>query len=78
MKKRHEEQAGYHKGYSTIDQIFNLQSIVQKYLCKKKGRCYVIFVDFSKAFETIPHCKIGVRQGCMLSISFYTVPERIN
>ena len=108
-EKRQEEQAGYRKGYSTIDQIFNLQSIVQKYLCKKKGRCYVIFVDFSKAFDTIPHCllwfklinngihgdtlrflrnmymhlqscvctgegltkcftcKIGVRQGCMLS-----------
>ena len=43
------------KGYSTIDQIFNLQGIVQKYLCKKKGRCYVIFVDFSKVFDTIPH-----------------------
>ena len=55
-EKRQEEQAGYRKGYSTIDQIFNLQSIVQKYLCKKKGRCYVIFVDFSKAFDTIPHC----------------------
>ena len=35
-EKRQEEQAGYRKGYSTIDQIFNLQSIVQKYLCKKK------------------------------------------
>ena len=96
---------------NTIDQIFNLQSIVQKYLCKKKGRCHVIFVNFFKAFDTIPHCllwfklinnglhgdtlrflqnmymhlqscvcvctgdgltkcfpcKIGVRQGCMLS-----------
>ena len=52
---RHEEQAGYRKNYSTVDQIFTLQCLVQKYLCKKKGRCYVIFVDFSKAFDAIPH-----------------------
>ena len=52
---RHEEQAGYRKNYSTVDQKFTLQCLVQKYLCKKKGRCYVIFVDFSKAFDAIPH-----------------------
>ena len=49
-EKRQEEKAGYRKGYSTIDQIFNLQSIVQKFLCRKRK------VDFSKAFDTIPHC----------------------
>ena len=32
-----------------------MQCIVQKYLYKKKGRCYVLFVDFSKAFDAIPH-----------------------
>ena len=47
MGRRQEKQAGHRKGYSTIYQIFNLQSIVQKYLCKQKGQCYVIFVDFS-------------------------------
>lgn len=50
-----EEQAGYRKGYSTIDQMFNLQSLVQKHICKQKGRCFVLMVDFSKAFDTIPH-----------------------
>ena len=54
-KVRHEEQAGYRKNYRTLDQIFTLQCLVQKYLCKKKGRCYVIFVDFSKALDAIPH-----------------------
>lgn len=50
-----EEQAGYKKGYSTIDQLFTLQSLVQKYLSRKKGRYYALFVDFSKAFDSIPH-----------------------
>jgi len=50
-----EEQAAYRKGYGTIDQIFVLQSIVQKYLCKKKGRFYVIFIDFAKCFDSISH-----------------------
>ena len=53
--KQHEEQAGYRKMYSTIDQIFNLYAITQKYLSKRKGRMYVLFVDFSKAFDSIPH-----------------------
>ena len=50
-----DEQAGYRRNYSTINQIFYLQPPVQKYMCKKKGRCYVLMVDFSKAFDTVPH-----------------------
>lgn len=50
-----EEQAGFRKGYSTVDNIFILQSIVQKYCSKKGGRFYALYVDFSKAFDTIPH-----------------------
>ena len=52
---RQEEQAGFRKGYSTADQIFNLQSIVQKYITRDKGRCYIMFVDFATAFDRIPH-----------------------
>ena len=50
-----EEQAAYRKGYSTTDQIFVLQSLVQKQLCQKQGRYYVLMVDFSKAYDGIPH-----------------------
>ena len=50
-----EEQAGFRKGYSTIDNMFVLQALVQKYCSRKGGRFYTIFVDFSKAFDTIPH-----------------------
>ncbi len=33
----YEEQAGYRSGYSTIDNIFILQSVVQKFISKQKG-----------------------------------------
>ena len=46
-------QAGFRQGRSTIDQIFILKTIVDKYLFHKKGRFYCMFVDFSKAFDTV-------------------------
>ena len=53
--KIREEQAGFTKGKSTIDQIFIFQSLVSKYLSKKKGRFYCVYVDFTKAFDNVPH-----------------------
>ena len=44
--KIEEAQAGFRKGYSTIDNLFTLQSMVQKYTCKPCGRFYVLYVDF--------------------------------
>ena len=52
---RHKEQAGFRKGYSTADQVFNWQCLIQKYISKKKGRCYILFVDFETAFDRVPH-----------------------
>ena len=43
------------KGYSAIDNIFSLQSVVQKYLCRERGRFYCIFIDFKRAFDSIQH-----------------------
>ena len=54
----HECQAGFGKKYSTMDNIFVLMSLVQKYLCKRKGRFYCIFIDFSEAFDSIRHDKL--------------------
>ena len=48
-----EEQAGFRSDYSTIDNIFVLQCLVQKYLGKPGGRFYVFFVDFFKAFDWV-------------------------
>jgi exonuclease III len=53
--KLHEEQIGYRSGYSTSDNIFVLQSLCQKYMSRSKGRFYCIFIDFSKAFDSIQH-----------------------
>ena len=53
MGRRCESQAGFRKGYSTTDNIFTLMSLGQKYLSKKGGRFYCLFVDFSKAFDRI-------------------------
>ena len=50
-----ESQGGFRRGYSTIDNIFTLQSIAQKYLSKPGGRFYCLFIDFSKAFDRIQH-----------------------
>ena len=53
--KMYDVQAGFTKGKSTIDQIFVFQSLVSKYLSKQKVRFYSVFVDFSKAFDSVPH-----------------------
>ena len=33
-------------------------ALAQKYISKKKGRFYCIFVDFAKAFDSIDHEKL--------------------
>ena len=41
-----ESQAGFRKNYSTIDNIFSLHAIIQKYLCRPRGRFYCFFFFF--------------------------------
>ena len=60
-EKMYEEQGGFTKGKGTADHIFVLQSLINKYLSKKKGRCYTVFVDFAKAFDTISHSHMFYR-----------------
>ena len=54
----HESQAGFRRQYSTLDHIFTLHAVTQKYLCKKGGRFYCLFIDFRKAFDSIDHDKL--------------------
>ena len=110
-----DSQAGFRKGYSTVDQIFNLYSIVQKCMHMKGRKLYVAFVDFKKAFDSVRHdkllqclisqgvrgkflaslksmyesllscvrtncefsdvfeCPVGVRQGCVLSPTLFSM-----
>ena len=51
-------QGGFVKGKSTIDQIFIFQSMVSKYLSRRNGRFYSVYVDFSKAFDSVPHLQL--------------------
>ena len=53
-----ESQTGGRKGYSTLDNIFCLQALTQKYISKNIGRFYVLFVDFSKAYDSVPRSKL--------------------
>ena len=43
-----EEQSGFRTGYCTMDNVFVLYAVVQRYLIKKSGKVYVCFVDFKK------------------------------
>ena len=45
-----EDQTGFRQGYSTLDNIFTLKSIIDIYLSKKR-RLYCGFIDFRKAFD---------------------------
>ena len=61
-----EAQAGFRKNYSTIDNIFCLHALGQKYLSKSKVRFYCLFIDFAKAFDSVDHdklCDALVRKG---------------
>jgi len=48
-----ENQAGFRKGYSTVDNIFTLTSIVHLHFSQNK-KVYVYFVDFKGAFDSFP------------------------
>lgn len=50
-----EEQAGFRKGYSCLDQIFVLNCLISSKLKKKRGKLYSVFVDFKGAFDNIDH-----------------------
>ena len=47
-----EEQAGFRKGYNTIDHIFNLKCLVDMYLHRKK-QLFCAFIDYRKAFDSV-------------------------
>lgn len=50
-----EEQAGFRKNYSCLDQIFILNCLIDNKLKKKRGKIYSVFVDFKGAFDNVNH-----------------------
>ena len=49
-----EEQAGFRKGRSTTEQIFNCRNLIEKHLESQKD-LYHNFIDFKKAFDRVWH-----------------------
>ena len=47
-----EEQAGFRKGYSTMDHVFNLKCLVDLYLHRNK-HLFCAFIDYRKAFDSV-------------------------
>ena len=53
------EQAGFRRGFSTIDHIFTLYSMVNNCLYgNKRSKLYVVFIDYRKAFDSINRNKL--------------------
>lgn len=59
-----EFQAGFRKDYSTIDNLFNLTSIVNLGF-KQKKKTFAFFVDFSSAFDIIPRNSLFYKLCCL-------------
>ena len=47
-----ENQTGFRKGYSTVDHIFLLKSIIDLYRFKKR-KLFCCLIDYKKAFDTV-------------------------
>ena len=46
-------QAEFRQKKSTVDQMFILKTMIDESLFRKRGRFYCMFVDFSKAFDSV-------------------------
>lgn len=51
------EQAGFRKGFCTIDHIHTVELIIEKYR-EYQRPLYIAFIDYQKAFDTILHSSI--------------------
>ena len=52
-----EEQVGFRAGRSTMEQIFNLRILCEKYLQHQQDD-YHVFIDFKKAFDRFLHAAL--------------------
>ena len=59
-----EEQDGFCKDRSAMQQILILRLLAEKYISKQDKAIYNCFIDFSKAFESVNH---GVMQAVLKS-----------
>ncbi|MCO5582134.1 hypothetical protein L7F22_036024 [Adiantum nelumboides] len=57
-------QAGFRRAFSTIDHIFTLRCLIDQTRVRKR-RLYSCFVDFRKAFDTIPRERLFRRLAAL-------------
>jgi hypothetical protein len=64
-------QAGFRKNFCTMDNMYILQMLIEQSIHKRK-KMYCCFVNFRKAFNTVPHdllwqvlAKMGI-MGCFM------------
>ena len=50
-------QAGYRANRSTIDMLFVLQILIEK-VKNSENEALIIFIDYSKAFDSVKHEKL--------------------
>ena len=48
-------QFGFRKGKSTIDAAKTLRDNIHLYVNSSSGKYYACFIDFEKAFDSVPH-----------------------
>ena len=65
-----EEQAGFRAGRNTMEQIFNLRIICERYL-QHQQHLYHVFVDFKKAFDRVWH------DALWATLKFYNIDEKL-
>ena len=52
-----EEQAAYRKGRGTRDMLVCLQVLMEKIIAVEQ-EIFIMFIDYSKAFDSVSHCKL--------------------
>lgn len=55
-----EEQSGFRTGRGCEDNVFTLQALLQ-IQSRFKNSSYVLFIDFKRAFDSIPHNKLWIK-----------------
>ena len=65
-----EAQAGFRPGRGTIDQLFTLRQLTEKYLERGK-RLYICYIDFEKAFDRV------WQRGLWHCMTFFGFPKKI-
>ena len=72
-----EEQAGFHPGRSTTEQIFNLRILCERYRQHQQD-LYHVFIDFKKAFDRVWHeALLATMRLYNININLFTVIQKL-